>query len=86
MEAKARPLYERRHLAVAAEWLSWTVMAQAGGVDHASPQFAQLQYPTTLRLMRLRQAVVGIPGGSGRADRECALAVEIGMPELHPPR
>ena len=41
MEAMALPVYERGHLAVVAEWLSWPVIAQAGGTDHASPQFAE---------------------------------------------
>ena len=79
MEAMALPVYERGHLAVVAEWLSWPVIAQAGGTDHASPQFAEHQYPAAHRLLGMCDAVLRIPGESRGADAECALAKEMWM-------
>ena len=80
MEAMALPVYERGHLAVVAEWLSWPVIQQAGGVDHASPEFEQFQYPVAHRLLSLCDAVLRIPGPSRGADLECELAREMGKP------
>jgi len=80
MEAMALPVYERGHLAVVAEWLSWPVIAQAGGTDHASPQFAEHQYPAAHRLLGMCDAVLRIPGESRGADLECDLARSRGIP------
>ena len=80
MEAMALPVYERGHLAVVAEWLSWPVIKQAGGVDHASPQFAEYQYPAAHRLLTLCDAVFRISGESRGADIECGLARQLGKP------
>jgi hypothetical protein len=79
MEAMALPLYERGHLAVVAEWLSWPIIVQAGGVDHASPQFAEYQYPAAHRLLARCDAVFRIPGESRGADLECGIARDLGM-------
>ena len=80
MEAMALPVYETGHLAVVAEWLSWPVIAQAGGSDHASSQFAEYQYPVAHRLLTLCDAVLRIPGESRGADIECDLARTMGKP------
>jgi hypothetical protein len=80
MEAMALPVYEKGHLAVVAEWLSWPLIRQAGGTDHASPQFAQYQYPAAHRLLTLCDAILRIPGESRGADLECDLAREMGKP------
>jgi len=80
MEAMALPVYEKGHLAVVAEWLSWPVIAQAGGTDHASPQFAAYQYPAAHRLLSMCDAVLRIPGESRGADLECDLARTWGKP------
>ena len=80
MEAMALPVYERGHLAVVAEWLSWPVIAQAGGTSHASVQFSQYQYPAAHRLLTMCDAVLRIPGDSRGADAECELARQLGMP------
>ena len=80
MEAMALPLYERGHLAVVAEWLSWPVIQAAGGIDHASPQFAEYQYPVAHRLLGRCDAVFRISGESRGADIECDLARQMGMP------
>lgn len=80
MEAMALPVYERGHLAVVAEWLSWPVIRQAGGLDHGSPQFAEYQYPAAHRLLALCDAVLRIPGESRGADIECDLARRMGKP------
>ncbi len=79
MEAMALPLYERGHLAIVAEWLSWPVILQAGGTDHASPQFAEYQYPAAHRLLAKCDAVFRIPGESRGADLECELARTMGL-------
>lgn len=79
MEAMALPLYERGHLAVVAEWLSWPVIQQAGGRDHASPEFAEYQYPVAHRLLAMCDAVFRIPGESRGADLECEIARTLGM-------
>ena len=79
MEAMALPLYERGHLAVVAEWLSWPVIQQAGGLDHASPEFTEYQYPAAHRLLAKCDAVFRIPGESRGADLECDLARTLGM-------
>ncbi len=79
MEEMALPLYERGHLAVVAEWLSWPVILQAGGVDHASPQFSEYQYPAAHRLLSNCDAVFRIPGESRGADLECDIARGKGM-------
>jgi hypothetical protein len=79
MEAMALPVYERGHLAVVAEWLSWPVITQAGGTTHASPEFGEYQYPVAHRLLSMCDAVLRIPGDSRGADAECALAREMGM-------
>jgi hypothetical protein len=80
MEAMALPVYEKGHLAVVAEWLSWPLIRQAGGTDHASPQFAQYQYPAAHRLLTPCDAILRIPGESRGADLECDLAREMGKP------
>lgn len=80
MEAMALPVYQRGHLAVVAEWLSWPIIKQAGGIDHASAQFAEYQYPAAHRLLTLCDAVLRIPGESRGADIECDLAREWGKP------
>jgi hypothetical protein len=80
MESMALPVFERGHLAVVAEWLSWPVIKQAGGSDHASTQFAQYQYPAAHRLLSVCDAVLRIPGESRGADIECDLAREWGKP------
>jgi hypothetical protein len=80
MEAMALPVYERGHLAVVAEWLSWPVIAQAGGTSHASAQFGEYQYPVAHRLLAMCDAVLRIPGESRGADLECDLARQMGMP------
>lgn len=80
MEAMALPVYERGHLAVVAEWLSWPVIKQAGGDSHASPQFHEYQYPAAHRLLSMCDAVLRIPGDSRGADAECELARQMGMP------
>jgi hypothetical protein len=79
MEAMALPVYERGHLAIVAEWLSWPVIRSAGGVDHASPQFSAYQYPLAHRLLDMCDAVLRIPGESRGADQECDLARSMGM-------
>lgn len=79
MEAMALPVYERGHLAVVAEWLSWPVITQAGGKSHASPEFTQYQYPAAHRLLGMCDAVLRIPGESRGADAECELARDMGM-------
>lgn len=79
MEDMALPVYERGHLAVVAEWLSWPVIKQAGGDSHASPEFVEYQYPAAHRLLGMCDAVLRIPGESRGADAECALAREMGM-------
>jgi hypothetical protein len=78
MEAMALPVYERGHLAIVAEWLSWPVIRSAGGMDHASPQFTAYQYPVAHRLLDMCDAVLRIPGESRGADQECDLARSIG--------
>lgn len=80
MEAMALPVYEKGHLAVVAEWLSWPLITQAGGTDHASPQFTEFQYPAAHRLLTLCDAVLRIPGESRGADLECDLARTMGKP------
>lgn len=80
MEAMALPLYQRGHLAVVAEWLSWPVIVQAGGTDHGSPEFAEYQYPAAHRLLAKCDAVFRIPGESRGADLECEVARTLGMP------
>jgi hypothetical protein len=80
MESMALPVYQRGHLAVVAEWLSWPIIKQAGGIDHASAQFAEYQYPAAHRLLTLCDAVLRIPGESRGADIECNLAREWGKP------
>ena len=80
MEAMAGPVFARGHLAVVAEWLSWPVIAQAGGTSHSSPQFAELQYPVAHRLLAMCDAVLRIPGESRGADLECGIARDRGMP------
>ena len=80
MEAMALPVFERGHLAVVAEWLSWPVIRQAGGHDHGSEQFASLQYPAAHRLLGFCDAVLRIPGESRGADLECELARTLGKP------
>ena len=79
MEAMALPLYERGHLAVVAEWLSWPVIQQAGGTDHGSPEFTEYQYPMAHRLLGMCDAVFRISGDSRGADLECELAQDMGM-------
>jgi hypothetical protein len=79
MEEMALPLYERGHLAVVAEWLSWPIILQAGGVDHSSSQFSDYQYPAAHRLLSKCDAVFRIPGESRGADLECELARDRGM-------
>lgn len=79
MEAMAGPVFARGHLAVVAEWLSWPIIAQAGGDSHASPQFAKYQYPVAHRLLEMCDAVLRIPGESRGADLECGIARERGM-------
>jgi hypothetical protein len=79
MEAMALPVYEKGHLAVVAEWLSWPVITQAGGTSHGSPEFERYQYPVAHRLLTMCDAVLRIPGESRGADAECALAREMGM-------
>jgi hypothetical protein len=78
MEAMALPVYERGHLAVVAEWLSWPIIRQAGGADHASEQFERYQYPAAHRLLDRCDAVLRIPGESRGADLECQLARDMG--------
>jgi hypothetical protein len=80
MEAMALPVYERGHLAVVAEWLSWPVIVATGGIDHGSPQFAEYQYPVAHRLLGMCDAVLRIPGDSRGADLECELALSLGKP------
>jgi hypothetical protein len=80
MEAMALPVFERGHLAVVAEWLSWPIIRQAGGHDHASEQFTRLQYPAAHRLLTRCDAVLRIPGESRGADLECELARTLGIP------
>ena len=80
MEAMALPVYERGHLAVVAEWLSWPVIVAAGGIDHGSAQFAEYQYPVAHRLLGMCDAVLRIPGESRGADLECELARSLGKP------
>ncbi len=78
MEAMALPVYERGHLAVVAEWLSWPIIVAAGGRDHASAQFTEYQYPVAHRLLDRCDAVLRIPGESRGADLECDLARTMG--------
>lgn len=80
MEAMALPVYQTGHLAVVAEWLSWPIIKQAGGRDHASAQFTEYQYPAAHRLLTLCDAVLRIPGESRGADIECDLARQWGKP------
>jgi hypothetical protein len=79
MEAMALPVYERGHLAVVAEWLSWPVIKQAGGDSHASPEFTEYPYPAAHRLLGMCDAFLRIPGESRGADAECELAREMGL-------
>ncbi|MBK9739735.1 MAG: hypothetical protein IPO93_09495 [Actinobacteria bacterium] len=79
MEAMALPVYERGHLAVVAEWLSWPLIKQAGGTSHASEEFRQFQYPAAHRLLTMCDAVLRIPGDSRGADAECELARRMGL-------
>jgi hypothetical protein len=79
MEAMALPVFEKGHLAVVAEWLSWPVITQAGGTTHASPEFSRYQHPAAHRLLTMCDAVLRIPGDSRGADAECELARQRGM-------
>ena len=80
MEAMALPLFERGHLAVVGEWLSWPVITAAGGDSHQSEQFARYQYPVAHRLLGRCDAMLRIPGESRGADLECELARSLGKP------
>jgi hypothetical protein len=80
MEAMALPVFERGHLAVVAEWLSWPIIRQAGGDDHARAPVPRLQYPAAHRLLTRCDAVLRIPGESRGADLECELARTLGIP------
>lgn len=80
MEAMALPVYERGHLATVGEWFAWPVITAAGGDSHASPQFAEYQYPVAHRLLGMCDAVLRIPGESRGADLECELARKMGKP------
>ena len=80
MEAMALPLFEKGHLAVVGEWLSWPVVTAAGGDSHESEQFSRYQYPVAHRLLAKCDAVLRISGESRGADLECELAAEMGKP------
>lgn len=80
MEAMALPLFEKGHLAAVGEWLSWPVIAAAGGDSHQSEQFARYQYPVAHRLLAKCDAVLRISGESRGADLECDLARSLGKP------
>ena len=80
MEAMALPLFEKGHLAVVGEWLSWPVITAAGGDSHQSEQFSRYQYPVAHRLLAKCDAVIRIPGESRGADLECDLARSMGKP------
>jgi len=78
MEDYALPIFQKGHIAVVGEWLTWPVIRQAGGETHSSPQFSEYQYPVAHRLLEKCDAVLRIPGGSRGADIEMAKAREMG--------
>lgn len=78
MEAMALPIYEKGHLAVVGEWVSWPIIKLAGGTTHQSPEFTQYQYPVAHRLLEICDAVLRISGESKGADLEVEKARQMG--------
>lgn len=78
MEDYALPIFNKGHIAVVGEWLSWPVIRQAGGDSHTSEQFTEYQYPVAHRLLEKCDAVLRIPGESRGADLEMGKAREMG--------
>lgn len=78
MEDYALPIYKKGHLAAVGEWFAWPVIHQAGGDSHASPEFAEYQYPVAHRLLEKCDAVLRIPGASRGADIETEKARAMG--------
>ncbi len=80
LEEAAWPIFRSGHVPMIGEWVALPVLASAGASGALDPLAAQVMYPTAERLLHHCNAVLRLPGESGGADQDVAIAWERGIP------
>ncbi|MDX6227667.1 MAG: hypothetical protein QOI76_1057 [Frankiales bacterium] len=80
LEEAAWPIFQAGHLPMIGEWVALPALRGAGGTSVADPVAAGIMYPTAERLLQHCDAVLRLPGDSGGADQDVAIARERGLP------
>ena len=83
LEEAAWPIFEAGHLPMIGEWVALPVLRSAGADGVTDPLADRVMYPTAQRLLRHCDAVLRLPGESTGADRDVAIANELGLPVYH---
>lgn len=80
LEEAAWPIFRAGHVPMIGEWVALPVLHGAGGTSPTDPIAAQIMYPTAQRLLQHCDAVLRLPGDSGGADQDVAIARDRGLP------
>ncbi|RKS75550.1 hypothetical protein CLV35_2020 [Motilibacter peucedani] len=80
LEEAAWPVFRTGHVPMIGEWVALPVLRGAGGTSVADPVAGEVMYPTAERLLAHCDAVLRLPGASGGADQDVAIAQERGIP------
>jgi GDP-mannose pyrophosphatase NudK len=80
MEEAAAILFDRGHLPIVGEWLSFPLIERAGSTSVGDAAYERIQHPLGVRLVRKCDLVLRLPGPSSGSDLMVATAVEAGIP------
>src|ERR687886_1635248 len=80
LEEAAWPIFSAGHIPMIGEWVALPVLRGAGADGVTDPLAEQVMYPTAERLLEHCDAVLRLPGESKGADRDVAIARDLGLP------
>ncbi len=80
MEEAAVLLFEKGHLPIVGEWLSFPLIERSGSIRIGDEAYERIQHPLGVRLVRKCDAVLRLPGPSSGSDLMVATAREAGIP------
>jgi len=79
LEAMALPIYHKGHVPIIGEWIANPLIRLAGSKKVGDAIFKAYQYPVSHSVLKKCDAILRIEGDSIGADKDVALAKELGL-------
>lgn len=79
LESAALTLFRAGHIPLIGEWLALPLLKAAGSKKPGDAIYQEISYPVAHRLITKCDAVLRISGASSGADKDVAVAQELGL-------